>query len=155
MRGWMAQITATSPTSLKATSVDEPGACEPRLNSLPLLADMMLCGTVSSLRKVSASPRLTVMLSEEKARPCWWMTSFAASAPVERPPTMARMSRLVERMMSLFFRLARQDRSRGRDKVAGERVEEGDELGLLLGVKAKRLHQVGAAPPGATRAPHR
>ncbi len=71
MRGWMAQITRTSPTSLKLTSVEEPGACEPRLNSLPLLADMMLCGTVSSLRKVSASPRLIVMLSVEKARPCW------------------------------------------------------------------------------------
>src|ERR1700741_4479517 len=129
MRGWMAQITVTSPTSLKVTSVDEPGACEPRLNSLPLLLDMMLCGTVSSLRKVSASPRFTVTLSEENARPCWRMTSFAASAPVDRPPTTARMSSLVERMIKSLLRLAWQDRSRGRGKVAGQRIEKGDEIG--------------------------
>ena len=49
----MAQSTCTSPASLKVTSVAAPGACEPRLNSLPLLVERMLCGMVSSLTKVS------------------------------------------------------------------------------------------------------
>ena len=70
MRGWIAQSTCTSPASLNETSVDVPGGWDPRLNSLPFEADMMLCGTLSSLRNVIASPFLMVMLSEENTRPC-------------------------------------------------------------------------------------
>src|ERR1700752_1147092 len=69
MRGWIAQSTCTSPASLKVTSVAAPGACEPRLNSLPLLVERMLCGMVSSLTKVSASPFLIVTFSAEKTLP--------------------------------------------------------------------------------------
>src|SRR6202158_5770066 len=78
-------MTSGSPDSLKVTSVAAPGGCDPRLNSFPLLVEMMLWGTLSSFAKVSASPFLMVTVSYEKTRPFWVIVRLAASAPTDRP----------------------------------------------------------------------
>src|SRR5690349_18993529 len=141
MRGWIAQITCTSPASLNVTSVDVPGACDPRLNSLPLLADMMLWGTLSSLKKVSASPFLMVTLSAEKARPCWWITWVAAKAPTDRPAAMTMVNRCNGRMIkSLGVGMrasARQNRYTRRAEIAVKGLQERNQIGLLLRGKAE------------------
>src|SRR4051794_38600919 len=98
MRGWMAQMICASPTSLKVTSVEAPGGCDPRLNSLPLLVETMLWGTVSSFTKVTVSPFLMVTLSEENTRPFWLMVRLAAKAPADRPATMAIVRGAILRM---------------------------------------------------------
>src|SRR5262245_18841935 len=104
MRGWMAHSTCTSPGSLKVTSVAAPGACEPRLNSLPLLVERMLCGMVSSLTKVSDSPFLMVTFSAENTLPFWWISLLAAaSAPTEKPATMARAMGISLRIFEILF----------------------------------------------------
>src|SRR3954453_16905051 len=89
----MAQITCASPDSLKVTSVAAPGGCDPRLNSLPLLVEMMLWGTLSSFAKVTDPPFLTVMLSDEKTRPFCVIVKLAARAPpTDRPMSATRVS---------------------------------------------------------------
>jgi hypothetical protein len=55
---------------LEGTSVDMPGACEPRLNSLPLVFDMMLCGMLSSF---TIGQRVTLLDGDalgRETRPC-------------------------------------------------------------------------------------
>src|ERR1700675_3249742 len=84
-------MTSASPDSLKVTSVAAPGGCDPRLNSFPLLVEMMLWGTLSSFAKVSASPFLMVTLSDEKTRPFWVIVRLAAKAPTDTPDRTARV----------------------------------------------------------------
>src|SRR5712664_3631085 len=100
----MAQITCASPVSLKVTSVAAPGGCDPRLNSLPLLAETMLWGTVSSLANVTDSPFLMVMLSDENRRPFWVIVRLAARAPADRP-TRTTTARDVSMRIGIFLRL--------------------------------------------------
>src|SRR5581483_5604950 len=146
----MAQITSTSPASLNVTSVADPGAWDPRLNSLPKLVDMMLWGTLSSLRKVTVPPFLMATSSEEKARPFWLTVRLAASAPTERPSSMmiAREGSRIE--ISFRFAmggLAWKDRHGGRIEIARQRVQESHKIGFLLRGEAERFHQVRTARP--------
>src|SRR6185369_6285156 len=109
---------------------------------------------LSSFTKVSASPFLTVTLSEENTRPCWWITWLAASAPADRPEKMTRVNRTVFCMgyPRIGLGSAGEDRYGGRTEVAGQGFHEGDQIGFFLCRETKRLHQVGAARPVDTAA---
>src|SRR6267142_3204926 len=144
----MAQITSASPVSLKVTSVAAPGGCDPRLNTLPLLVETMLWGTVSSFANVTDSPFLMVMLSDENRRPFWVIVRLAARAPADRPTrtTTARdVSMRIGYSCGWLFRSAGENRHGGRIEMAGQSFHEGDQFGLLLRRETERLHQVGAA----------
>src|SRR5260221_5724764 len=148
----MAQTTMTSPTWSKVTGVDAPGACAPRLDSASEVSDMALCGTVSSLTKVRASPFFTVTSVTEKARPFWWTIASSARAATEAAEIRVRAA--ARRVLRIYVspelsRLsARQWGERRRIDGAGERLEEGHQLRLLFRAEAKRLDQVGAAGTG-------
>src|SRR6185295_5009962 len=109
---------------------------------------------LSSFTKVSASPFLTVTLSEENTRPCWRITWLAASAPADRPEKMTRVNRTVFCMgyPRIGLGSAGEDRYGGRTEVAGQGFHEGDQIGFFLGREAERLHQVGTARPVDTAA---
>src|SRR6266700_2047175 len=143
----MAQITATSPISLKVTGVDVPGPCEPRLNSFPLLVDMMLWGTVSSLKKMTASPFLTAIDSAENARPfCVIVGPVAAAAAAHRTAKAPRPRRVVLRITCHpWCGSSGQDRNNGRIDTARQRVEEAHEIGLFLHGEPERLDEIAAA----------
>src|SRR5215813_575628 len=124
----MAQTTETSPALLRATDDEAPGACEPRLNSLPGEDDMMLWAMLSSFMNTMFSPFFTVISVSENARPFWEIVRSAAKAATEPPAkasrTAAVISFIVQSLCSGFAASARQYRNGGRIDVAVECLQQ-------------------------------
>src|ERR1043166_7607640 len=147
----MAHKTATSPVLFSVTGVETPGPCEPRLNSLPGLADKILWTMLSSFTKIRVSPFFMVTALSENARPFCMIERSAANATAD-PVANARTSARVIGFMSLFLfvqvrprRSARQHGNGGRVHVARQRFHECHDVGFFPVGKGQGLHQIGAA----------
>src|SRR5580658_1578508 len=148
IRGWIAQITTTTPAMSKLTGVALPGICEPRSKALSGDADMMLCGTVSSFRKTTGSPRATVNVATEKARPFWRTTLSDAPATVDSRIRAAICIRQAVRMGAPWPTIsARQDGNDTRCVRARQRHQERDEVRLFRRRQVERCDQLRFAGP--------